>query len=516
MLGFKKLNEINGFDENDLNNGKQNNYAWSMAEFNDFIYVGTGRNITLYSVNILSIGAKAPLLISQDEADNNAEIWRYKKDDTRGWERVYKSSSEDNIAGFSCMVVHATKNGSPALYAASFSFENSKSKVFVLKTTDGSNWTKVGGQLEGSSSRAMVSFNGNIYLSTLESESVMGEERSLLYVSKDPEFFDFKLVVDYDDPEYIEGKNPAGGIDNMEIFNDKLYISVHSAEGLEVWRSNDTIPKLNEWTRVIDKGFGDGLNKNSLAMGVYKDHLYITSIKGLPLILLVPLGAEVVRIDKEDNWELVVGGDPIDKTEPVTGIRTKSISGYDGGFSNPFNVYVWQIREFKGRLFATTFDHGSNIEVLRNIAFLNKDILVNLVGEELYSHIIKLYDFILEKFDKINYSRGFDMFMSNDGVHFMPVSFDGLGNGNNYGGTILMVSSDNNLYVGTSNPYDGCEVLRNKTIDPRNYSGDIQRNWVSYKNHMSEAFNEIEDKYNKILMDIIKNTNKKQSIKLNN
>ena len=62
MLGFKKLNEINGFDENDLNNGKQNNYAWSMAEFNDFIYVGTGRNITLYSVNILSIGAKAPLL----------------------------------------------------------------------------------------------------------------------------------------------------------------------------------------------------------------------------------------------------------------------------------------------------------------------------------------------------------------------------------------------------------------------------------------------------------------------
>ena len=101
------------------------------------------------------------------------------------------------------------------------------------------------------------------------------------------------LYEHYDDPEYIEGKNPVGGIDNMEIFNNKLYISVDSGEGLEGGRSNDSTPSLNGWTRVIDKGFGDGLNKNSLAMGVYKDHLYITSIKGLPLILLVPIGAEV-------------------------------------------------------------------------------------------------------------------------------------------------------------------------------------------------------------------------------
>ena len=107
MLGFKKLNKINGFDENDLNNAKQNNYAWSMAEFGDFVYVGTGRNITWYSVNILSIGAKAPLLISPDEVENNAEIWRYKKDGTREWECVYKASAEDNIAGFRYMIVHA-------------------------------------------------------------------------------------------------------------------------------------------------------------------------------------------------------------------------------------------------------------------------------------------------------------------------------------------------------------------------------------------------------------------------
>ena len=123
----------------------------------------------------------------------------------------------------------------------------------------------------------------------------------------------------------------------------------------------------------------------------------------------------------------------------------------------------------------------------------------------MYNLIVKLYDDILEIFDKINYPRGFDMFMSNDGVHFIPVSLDGLGNGNNYGGRILIVSSDNDLYVGTANPYDGCEVLRNRTIDPRNYAGDIQRNWGSLKNDMSEAFNEIEEKYNKILIHFIQN-----------
>ncbi|NME83995.1 hypothetical protein [Clostridium sp. SM-530-WT-3G] len=497
MLGFKKLNEINGFDEANLNNAKQNNYAWSMAEFGDYMYVGTGRNIAAVTIQLLGEGAKVPLLIRSDKIENNAEIWRYKKDGTREWERVYKASAEENIAGFRYMIVHASENSTPALYAASFAFRNDPNGVTVLKTTDGSNWTKVGGHLEGGSSRAMVSFNGNLYISTIE--SAIGGERSLLYVSKDPEFFDFELVIDYNSPEYIKEKNPMGGIDNMEVFNNKLYISVASNEGLEVWRSNTDMPKLNEWTRVIDKGFGDGLNKNSLAMGVYKDHLYITAVKGVPLVLLIPIGAEVVRIDKDDKWELVVGGDPIIKTEPVTGTRTKSISGYDGGFSNPFNVYVWQIREFKDKLFATTFDHGSNIEVLRDIVLKNRDMLISAVGEGLYNLIIKLYDTILNLFNRINYPRGFNMYMSNDGVHFMPISLDGLGNGNNYGGRILMVSSDNDLYVGTANPYDGCEVLKNKTIDPRTYGMNANQNWNEFKKNLSEVLGEIEEDYNNIL-----------------
>ena len=62
-----------------------------------------------------------------------------------------------------------------------------------------------------------------------------------------------------------------------------------------------------------------------------------------------------------------------------------------------------------------------------------------------------------------------------------------------------MVSSDNDLYVGTANPYDGCEVLKNKTIDPRTYGMNANQNWNEFKKNLSEVLGEIEEDYNNIL-----------------
>ncbi len=39
MLCFEKLNAIKGFDKWNPVNAHQNNYAWSMAEMGDYIYV---------------------------------------------------------------------------------------------------------------------------------------------------------------------------------------------------------------------------------------------------------------------------------------------------------------------------------------------------------------------------------------------------------------------------------------------------------------------------------------------
>lgn len=45
------------------------------------------------------------------------------------------------------------------------------------------------------------------------------------------------------------------------------------------------------------------------------------------------------------------------------------------------------------------------------------------------------------------------------GYTLKPLNLSGLGNPNNYGGRILMVDK-NDLYVGTANPFQGCEVLK--------------------------------------------------------
>ena len=54
---------------------------------------------------------------------------------------------------------------------------------------------------------------------------------------------------------------------------------------------------------------------------------------------------------------------------------------------------------------------------------------------------------------------GFDLFVSEDGMNFEPVTVDGFGDPCNYGGRVL-VSSGHGLYVTTANPFNGGQVWR--------------------------------------------------------
>lgn len=496
---FYKLNKVNGFDMENLKNAKQNNYAWSMAEFDGYIYVGTARNIPWSTVGLLSPSAKAPLLISNDSRDNTGEIWRYKKDGTLPWVRVFKAEKEDQINGFRFMITHAAKNSTPAIYAASFSLGG---KVVILKSTDGSNWTKVSNTINnGGSSRSMISLNGVLYVAVLDDSMAIGGSMPLLYKSEDPEFFDFKLVFDPNDPDLVKEKNPMGGIAIMEVFNNRLYVCIDTEEGMEVWRSNSSTPKINDWTLVADKGFGDSANRNAMAITVFDEHLYITATKSIPLAFIFPMGADLVRIDKEDNWELVVGGNPINPSDPVTGKRGKACSGYESGFSNPFNVYIWQVKKFGNTLVATTFDHGTNMETLRNIVLLNKEIIISMTSEKIYNIILQLYNLVLCFFEIVNYPKGFDTYVSSNGINFKPLNLTGLGSSNNYGGRTLMVD-DNNLYIGTANPFDGCEVLKINEAD-FNYMVRYSPKFI-YSRRQMEVINQLIEIYNQVLRHVFR------------
>lgn len=464
-MDLQRLNSLKGFDYYNLENAKQNNYAWSIGELGDYIYVGTGKNILLWIVQGMAQqikGFQIPASIKVNNPDTTAEIWRYKKDGTQKWQRVFKAPK--GIEGFRFMISHKLYGAREALYAAGSS--NSKtSGIKIYKSYDGIVWEDVTGNIKGTTSRAMAIHNGKIYLATAE-ELV---ESPYLYSSADPEFDGWKTELDLEMDRFNPDKNPQGFLYNIASFNGHLYVSTGNENGVQVWRTKGIEPKLNRWVLVADNGFGDKANTWSLSMGVFKEHLYVSATITLPQGYLTPKGADLIRIDKDDNWELIVGGDPIIPIDPTKGVREECKSGYKSGFSNPLNLYVWQLKEYNGVLYATTFDHGINIPTILDIILLNKSLLKDLLltntgedSEELIDSVIERLRDVVNIVGNIKYPYGFDLFISMDGVHFNPVILDGLGDPTNYGGRILFVDSKNELYIGTANPYEGCEVWKAK------------------------------------------------------
>lgn len=451
MFTFEELTEVNGFDIKHPKNAIQNSYAWSMAQLGDYIYVGTSRNMFSSMASFATnSGSLPPDLITG--CDNNAEIWRYKVDGSKPWKRVYKASTEDNIIGFRAMTVHKS-NGCTAIYAASFG-ENVK----VIKSTDGLHWEKINtSNVKGGSSRALVSFNKKLYLATIEGS--VGNGKTYLYESYDPEFEPFHLVTNPKTPCYMPNKNPRGSIYDLQVFDNKLYVCTATESGAEVWRSNDRNISANNWTLVADKGFGDKTNKTIMSTGVFNGHMYVAVTKLLPLSIMVPFGFDLIMIDKCDNWKVVVGGEPLIKTCPTKGKRNKSLSGFNSGFNNYFNLYGWQITEFKNNLVITTYDASTTMAIILENLIYNKESYINRIGHKKYCTLIKSYAQIICLLKKYKYPKGFDFYASQDGIHFRPVILNGLDDPFNYGGRTLLVSNDkNDLYLGTANPFYGCEV----------------------------------------------------------
>lgn len=452
MYYTKNLTPTNGFDFNNLDNARQNNYAWSVSELDDYIYVGTGRNIAYLALKSYVGNLQIPMSISPLTVDMSAEIWRYKKDGSLPWNRVFKTDATDKTNGFRFMINHSPLNADPYLYAAGLGED-----VKIFKSTNGQIWYPLeSSTLKGTSSRTMISYRGKLYIATVDDLS--STANSYLYSSVDPEFYPWQLLTDSSDPNYIYDKNPQGSITNMAIFNNKLYVATSSPDGVQVWRTNKAEPEINDWTLIVDKGFGDSSNKMCLSIGVFKDYLYVSGVKSLPLAWAIPQGSDLIRISKNDNWDLVVGGDPITPSTPSKGVRNKSLSRLGSGFNNPFNVYLWQIQEYNNKLLISTFDDASNMKVILDTLLLNKTLLENTIDPKIVSTLIEIYTNIVKLLSKIKYPFGFDLYESSDGINFTPVFLDGINNGYNYGGRILFVDNKKDLYLGTANPFQGCEL----------------------------------------------------------
>ncbi|HEX2953247.1 MAG TPA: hypothetical protein VHR47_04600 [Bacillota bacterium] len=479
---FKKLTPINGFDVDNPDNAMQNSYAWSMGELGDYLYVGTGRNLAyqMYQGLQMAFGLPIPSIFIPERMNMNPEIWRYKKDGSEPWRKVYQTPPDLGLSGLRYMIRYTTPTGETALYAGSF--KTGQPGVYLFKTEDGLNWRPLNPAImSGNSTRSIVNHQGKLYMSVIKSDQDMSG--AYLYESEDPERDGWRQI----DLDGTPGQNPSGGITTMLSYNSRLYLAVASPDGFELWRSIGTVPAKDQWKLVVDRGAGDAANQVPLTIGLFKDRIYVGTaiISGVASIdpnrrFSLPKGFDLVRVNRDDQWEVVIGGPPIIPTQPTTGTRSDPLSGQPSGFGNLFNAYCWQLRPYREQLYLGTFDMGvSYPPLLQSLADkYQSQIPYNLqnYGNLLEAYIKFLYrdnglfqmlpwgQFGGNFLQKFTESFGFDLWRSTEGLIWTPVSLDGLGNPYNYGARNLYVTDENRLYLGTANPFQGCEVWTDSCI----------------------------------------------------
>ncbi len=222
-------------------------------------------------------------------------------------------------------------------------------------------------------------------------------------------------------------------------------------------------------------------------METFNDHLYVGSalwfdyyppFPGAEELAKGPKGFELIRIDTDDNAELIIGDyNPLirDPWPPIP--REPPMSGWPAGFGNILQPYCWSLEEYCGWLILGTLDLSSFLgaippELIDSL--LDPDAL-SLLIEELQIYCTQLEDRYLDELLALlegsdldlaeiigllwQYLGGADMWMSCDGIHWIPVSLNGFDNPYNYGFR-TMCSTPDGLYVGTANPFlgQGCEV----------------------------------------------------------
>lgn len=467
-MDFKKITPINGFDAINPDNARQNNYCWSMEEMGEYLYVGTARNIP-YSILSNQIFGNVPIpeILVPENVDYRGEIWRCRKTNPQKWELVFKAPYEPWSIGFRFMKRYTTPGNETALYAGLMTLTP---EFLIFKSRDGKNWYPLPSDIQGSATRTMIEHKGILFMGALQ---VMGLTEPLLFYSTDPEQDGWTKIDLNGDPD----KNPRGNIDLLLSFNDRLYVGTGRPTGFELWRTNGPLPAKDDWTLVVDQGAGDARNEHPWAITVFKEYIYIgTAIEAAIMSLnpeqqiVPPKGFDVIRVDRNDNWELIVGGKPVVPTEPITGTRGNPLSGYLSGFGNISNAYCWQIEVQDDVMYLGTFSWSILIPVFIPVL---PDIIKSLLNSGgANSPKSNLLETNMDKFWRILGELvflagrdfwGFDLWKTKNGIDWEPVTKNGLGNNYNYGVRKLFLSQNGDLYLGTANPFQGLEVWKKKS-----------------------------------------------------
>lgn len=477
-----------------------NSYSWSVLSYKGDLYVGTNRHHlhSMYEALGYLLGGSPssylPAWLLPDAPPSTtwftkewaqafqAEMWRYRKGK---WERVHQAGVVQLPDGrwvpvsYGYRALYEFKGNLYALGIGTWMPPLNTNTILKTSTGNPGQWQDITGSMAQTTNvRAIAEFNNKLYVAAAVPTG------AVVFASANPGVEDWQLV-----------SIPGFGGDNAEIyyltvFNNHLYAStVNYVDGFEVWKTNGGPDGANSgkilWTQVLKHGFGDTWNQYGMTMAVLKNHLYVGTAVGTGIVLKdqQPVGTratEIIRIDKNDRAQLVVGASVA--SDPIDGGPNPRIprSGLGAGFGNPFNVYSWNMNTYKGCLYVGTLDLGlmaigaieKDPEVLR--MFISRyqtqdlnfprgivDALIN------GSFTQQVLDLMLTAFG------GGDIWKSCDGIRWKPVTLNGFGNHYNYGiREIIPVKKngkDTALVVGTANPFTGrtnggCEVWVEGTL----------------------------------------------------
>ncbi len=417
---------------------RQNSWAWAMQWWRGRLYVGTNR--AYRCVSAWELHRQLPALFPYPPADPDldcatnpaslplqAEIWRWTPE-TGLWERIYQSPADvpnpdipgafvprDN--GYRTMAVHTDPDGTEALYVGGIStkpmWAGSVPPPRILRSTDGATFQPIPqnpgtfmGSLPKASFRSLTSYKGQLFV-------IHGSVQGNGVVLASP--------------------NPAAGDDawrqvtpepyrffELVVFNGWLYLGALDLEGgYAVYKTNATGEPPYTLIPVVQRGgyLSPRPSGAVVSMHVFNGRLYVGTDSPV----------ELIRINPDDTWELVVGT----PRQTPFGFLTP-LSGLDDGFNNQFNDHLWRMQAHEGRLYLGTYD----------ASILWKD------------------DPQLNP--RLQHLQGFDLYRTDEGWYISPITTNGFGDRFHFGVRNL-ASTPFGLFLGTANDYYGLQIWRGIT-----------------------------------------------------
>ena len=269
----------------------------------------------------------------------------------------------------------------------------------------------------------------------------------------------------------IDPERTRSGAANLMVFNDYLYIGEYNDEEIALERI-----LFSKTGKNADGQFGGGLDCRFLNANLDQS-------------------VNLYRMDKNENMELVVGNST--KMFP-----NGSLSGLKSGFGRNENQYIWRMEVYDGKLYVGTHDASSLLECFGQ--FVNGDLLKRTPSEwkdqwnylkalmkalatvdpngtgnpDTLAQTIKFsYNFVFKNITVrnmasaiklLNYlrtaKRGFDLYVTEDGVNFETITIDGFGDPYNHGLRVF-ATTDQGLCLGTANPFFGTQIWIQRKAD---------------------------------------------------